>query len=243
MRLSVISLNLWNTEFLEQRLPALKLFLELYRADIFCFQEIRPELIKVFDETLQGYCRINDEEIGWMCESNIYYNNTLLKKIRHGRIDLNMPEPHRGVFWAEFEDRKEGKHFVASTVHLTWQGNADEMASGLSYRHSEAHLIADKFPEIYKDLPVFLTGDYNDPMHPQTILEKRTKFKDIFTVLHEPHPVTFPNLAFTHEYNLCEAIDKFMFIGFKPLMAYSPHFYLPQSGLSDHYPLAVMLEL
>ena len=32
-------------------------------------------------------------------------------------------------------------------------------------------------------------------------------------------------------------------IGFRPLMATSPHFYIPGSTLSDHYPLCVILEL
>lgn len=243
MRFSVISLNLWNTEYLDKRLPAITSFLDTYKADIFCFQEIRKDLIDIFDSRLEGYSRINGSDPGWMCESNIYYNRKMFEEIRHGRIDLDMPETHRGVFWVELKDKKEGKSFFASTVHLTWQGNADEMATGLSYRHREALAIAEKFPAIYKNEAVFITGDFNDPVHPSTILEKQAGFKDVFTFLHEPHPVTFPNLAFTDEYYLCEAIDKFMYIGFRPLMACSPHYYMPQSGLSDHYPLAVMLEL
>ncbi len=243
MRFSVISLNLWNTEYLDKRLPALTSFLETYQADIFCFQEMRKELLDVFDKVLKDHKRINDSDPGWTCESNIYFNSTMFEEVRHGRIDLQMPEKYRGVFWVELKEKNGEKSFFASTVHLTWQGNADEMASGLSYRHREALDIANKFPEIYKDKAVFITGDFNDPIHPGTILEKQTGFKDVFTTLHEPHPITFPNLAFTDEYNLCEAIDKFMHIGFRPLMACSPHYYMPQSGLSDHYPLAVMLEL
>lgn len=49
-----------------------------------------------------------------------------------------MLEPERGLFWARFKHNIEGKEFIASTVHLTWQGNADEVRTGLPYRHREA---------------------------------------------------------------------------------------------------------
>ena len=68
-------------------------------------------------------------------------------------------------------------------------------------------------------------------------------FKDVFTILHEPHPLTFPCLGLTDGEYLVEGIDKMMVIDFKPLMASSHLFYIPGSTLSDHYPLCVMLEL
>lgn len=159
-----------------------------------------------------------------------------------GRIDLDMPEKERGVFWVKFQDKRDGKIFFASTVHLTWQGNADEVKTGVGYRHREAWDIVKKFPLIFQDKPVFIGGDFNDPLHPGMILQK-AGFEDVFSILHEPHPMTFPCLGLTDEEYLSEGIDKMMVIGFKPLMATSPHFYIPGSTLSDHYPLCVILEL
>lgn len=242
MRFSVVSLNIWNTEHMEKRIPALESFLKTYNADIFCFQEIRSVFFPLFDSFLPYHLHVVDDDPGWTSESNIYFKKDLFEEVGHGRIDLEMPEENRGVFWVELKEKKSGRSFFASTVHLTWQGNADEVASGTTHRHREANEIARKFPAIYGRSPVFITGDFNDPLHPGRILGN-AGFTDIFTALHEPHPVTFPNLAFTDESYLCEAIDKFMYIGFCPLMACSPHFYVPGSALSDHYPLAVMLEM
>ena len=242
MRISVVSLNLWNTEHLEKRLPALRSFLSTYDADIFLFQEIRPVLIEEFKSILFNHDYIQDDDLGWSRESNIFYKRDMFTLLEKGRIDLNMPEKERGVFWAKFQDKREGKIFFASTIHLTWQGNADEVRTGLPYRHREAWDIVKKFPLIFNSNPVFLAGDFNDPLHPGRILEE-AGFKDVFKIMHEPHPLTFPNLGLTDEEYLAEGIDKMMVIGFKPLIVTSPHFYIPGSTLSDHYPLAAMLEL
>ena len=242
MRISVVSLNLWNTEHLEKRLDALRGFLSTYNADIFLFQEIRPELIKEFEKVLVNHNYISDPDKGWERESNIFYKKDMFTLLENGRIDLDMPEKERGVFWAKLKHNIEGKEFIASTVHLTWQGNADEVRTGLPYRHREAHDIVKKFPKIYGSLPVFIAGDFNDPLHPGRMLQE-AGFKDVFTILHEPHPLTFPCLGLTDGEYLVEGIDKMMVIDFKPLMASSPLFYIPGSTLSDHYPLCVMLEL
>ena len=37
MRISVTSLNLWNTEFIDRRLPVMEQFLKTYDSDIFLF--------------------------------------------------------------------------------------------------------------------------------------------------------------------------------------------------------------
>ena len=242
MRISVVSLNLWNTEFLDKRLPAMEEFLKTYDADIFLFQEIRPVLIEAFERFLPDHEHIVDEDLGWHQESNIFYRKDCFKLLDHGKINLEMPEKYRGLFWAKFEDKRDGKVFFASTCHFTWQGHRDEVATGISDRKAECELLCDTFPSIFRDTPVFLTGDFNDPYHPTRIL-KEAGFDDVFDLLHEPHPVTFPCLGLTPEPYLVEAIDKIMVIGMRPLMATSPHFYIPGLTLSDHYPVAAMLEI
>lgn len=242
MRISVTSLNLWNTEFIDRRLPVMEQFLKTYDSDIFLFQEIRPVLVDAFSGFLPEHDHVVDDDPGWSSESNIFYRRDCFKLLDHGRIDLDMPEKYRGVFWTRFEDRRDGKVFYASTCHLTWQGNADEVRTGLPYRHAEAHRIVETYPDIFGDDPVFLAGDFNDPLHPGRIL-KEAGFVDVFDYLHEPHPLTFPCLGLTVESNLVEAIDKFMVMGMRPLIATSPHFYIPGGTLSDHYPVSVMLEV
>jgi hypothetical protein len=75
--------------------------LRTYGSDIFCFQEIRPELIDLFDEPLAGYRRVEGADAGWRCESSIYVRNDMFCLVDCGRVDLAMPEPER-----EFSGRR-----------------------------------------------------------------------------------------------------------------------------------------
>ena len=72
-RISLISLNLWNTERLDERKDCLVSFVQCYQADLFCFQEIRPVLCDLFDQALPGYRRVEGAEPGWKEEGSIYY--------------------------------------------------------------------------------------------------------------------------------------------------------------------------
>ncbi|MFA6774993.1 MAG: endonuclease/exonuclease/phosphatase family protein [Sphaerochaetaceae bacterium] len=241
-RMSLISLNLWNTEHLESRMPALTSFLTTYATDIFCFQEIRPVLCVLFDKILPGYTRVKGAESGWTQEDTIYFNSSLFAELEHGWVDLHMPEPMRGLFWVRLKT-PDGKRLVIATVHFTHQLNADENRTGMPYRPAEARTVAKILPEVASGDGIILAGDFNDPVQPTRILCEEGGFSDVFRLLSVPAPCTFPCLFLTDEEWLVEGIDKIMVRnGVKPLMASSPHFHLPGSVLSDHWPVMGMFE-
>jgi len=242
-RISVVSLNLWNTEHLEERKAALVSFLSAYQADVFAFQEVRPVLCDLFDKTLPAYRRVQGKEAGWTQEGTIYYKSTMFKELEHGWVDLHMPETLRGLFWVRL-GLPDGKRLVVATVHFTHQLNADENRTGMPYRPAEARIVAAELPKIADGDGIILTGDFNDPVQPVHILSEEGGFSDAFRLLGIPAPCTFPCLYLTDEEWQVEAIDKLMVRnGVKPLMASSPHFHVPGSVLSDHWPVIGMFEM
>ena len=52
MRLSIVTYNLWNTERWSLRAPALRQFVEIFRPDILCLQELRAETQAVLDTVM-----------------------------------------------------------------------------------------------------------------------------------------------------------------------------------------------
>ncbi len=242
-RISLISLNLWNTEHWEQREQCIVSFVQTYDSDIYCFQEVRPKSLKCLDEALPAYIRIEGTEIGWTRENSIYIKKDLFSVLNFGRIDLQMPEPERGVFWVELET-KEKEHFFVATMHLTHQLNADEKRTGIGYRHHEAHLAAKALNALVMDTSTIICGDFNDPVHPSRIFQEEAHFQDVFTLLGIPAPITFPCPFLTNETYLVEAIDKIMVRGaIKPIIATSPHYLVPGQVLSDHWPVATVIQL
>lgn len=242
-RISIITLNLWNTEHWEKRKDCVASFVQTYGSDIYCFQEIRPELLTVLDEALPSYQRIEGEEEGWRYENTIYVKKLLFNILDFGYVDLQMPEPLRGLFWVKLETM-DGKSLLVSTMHLTHQLNADEKRTGYSYRDPEARKVAQHLKDLRGVEPALVCGDFNDPIHPSRILYEHAGFMDVFALLGIPAPVTFPCPYLSSETYLVEAIDKIMVAGeIKVVLASSPQYSLPGKALSDHWPVAAVLEL
>lgn len=245
LRFSIMSLNLWNTEKLEERKDSIVNFLKLHKTDFICIQEIRKETISLLDSLLVNYSRVEDRDIGWLQETNIYYNNELFEEIEHGKISLEMPEVDRGLFYIRVICKKTGDKLLISTVHLTHQGNADEIATGLSYRHKESILLSEAINALSKEGEgVILCGDFNDPFLPVKIISEKTPLNEVFRTLYVESPITFPNSQISDEYYLVESIDKIMHNdNLKPLMATSPKLATPLNLVSDHFPVMAMFEV
>lgn len=243
-RFSIMTLNLWNTEKLEQRSDSIKEFFSIYKPDFLCIQELRGPTQKLLDDVLIGYNRIEDSFVGWKNESNIYYNSELISELEHGRIDLNMPEENRGLFYLRVKVKEFDKNLLISTAHLTHQGNADEINTSYSYRQNEANLIAQNLNKLVKnDEGAIVCGDFNDPFHPERIISEKTNFVEVFRTLHQEAPVTFCCTSLSEEYYLVESIDKIMHNqNLQPIIATSPRLALSK-GISDHYPVMAMFEI
>lgn len=244
LRFSIMTLNLWNTEKLEIRKPSINKFFQIFQPDFLCIQEIRQETRTFLDIILQNYSRVEDDFLGWRDESNIYYNKKLFEEVDHGRVDLLMPETNRGLFYLRAKSKSTDDIIFVSTAHLTHQGNADELATGCSYRHNEAILLSNAINKLTKnDEGVIVCGDFNDPFHPMRIISEKTNLSEVFRTLHLEAPITFPNSQISDEYYLVESIDKIMHnYKLKPIMASSPKLTL-STGISDHYPVEAIFEI
>lgn len=242
-RISLITLNLWNTEYWEQRRTCVVSFVQTFHADIYCFQEVREQTLSVLDSALSEYQRIEGPEEGWRCENSIYVKKSLFTVLDYGRVDLQMPEIYRGVFWVRLRTTDNRPLFVA-TMHLTHQLNADELRTGIGYRHAEAHRAAKALNSLIGDDDAIICGDFNDPVHPARIFAQEARFTDVFSALGLCAPVTFPCPYLSNEGFLVEAIDKIMMRGnISPVLATSPQYTIPGGVLSDHWPVAAILDI
>ncbi len=243
-RFSVLTFNLWNTEKWEEREEVLSSFLAAYDPDILCFQEVRSRTLAAVDAVLAGHLRVRDPFRGWSEEGTVYFRASLFREIEHGAVDLSMPETDRRLFWVRLGVEGTGKTILVSTVHLTHQENADEMATGLSYRHAEAHAIVRAMPELAAEGEAALVcGDFNDPIHPARILSG-IGFREVFNSLGLAQPVTFPCRPISEEIHVTEAIDKIMARGpLFPLLAAVPRYYAHGKCASDHWPVLAVYEL
>lgn len=243
MRFTVMTQNLWNTIRWDERKECVRSFFRLYKPDILCLQEVRPELLSWIDDSLPSYRRVKDEFIGWTNEGSIYYNGELFTEVEHGEVFLDMPEPDRRLFWVRLKTNDCRTLFV-STVHLTWQGNADEVATGKTYRHHEAHIVAESLLELVrKGEGAVLCGDFNDPLHPVETVKRITGMQEVFQILGQMAPVTFPCVPPSDEINLVESIDKMMINeNLRVLMATSPQYRLGWSASSDHWSVESLFE-
>lgn len=242
-RFSVLTFNLWNTERWAAREPAIARFLGAFDPDICCFQELRSSTVAALETLLPGHRRVADPLRGWTEEGNIFYRSSLFSEAEHGAVDLEMPETDRRLFWARLRPAGFSETILVCTVHLTHQENAEELATGRSYRHGQATRIVRALPGIAgRGEPVLVCGDFNDPLLPARILSD-SGFSDAFNALGLPPPVTFPSQPCSEELYMNEAIDRIMFRGaLRPLLASSPRFIACGTSCSDHWPVLAVFE-
>lgn len=243
-RFSLMTVNLWNTELWELRSSTVKKFLDSYRSDICCFQELRPQTIEDLDRFLSDYDRISDSLPGWTNEGNIYYRRTLFEEMEHGAISLEMPEIDRRLFWVRLQIIGTNTTLVIANVHLTHQENSDECSTGYSYRHNQAIRMGMELDTLVDDNErVIVCGDFNDPIHPSRQLRERG-FHDTFHFLGIAQEPTFPCAVMTQEIHVTQAIDKILFRGkLCPVLASVPHFYHNHTGISDHWSVISVFSL
>lgn len=202
VRLSVMSFNVWGNDRWPERREALQETLRRHRPDVIGLQEVTPDILEAIVETLPSTHKyvMDDSNKGWSVESNIIWNDDLLQKEEHKYIDLGFEDnPLRGLFMAQFNVRANPSiKFIFSTTHLPWPGSPTEIRTGLNQRVVLAHKIATLTKsglfesKTDQELPVILTGDFNESFHPQRILRQLADFKDVFAEVGVPAPVTHP---------------------------------------------------
>lgn len=248
VRLSVVTYNLWNTERWPAREPALQQFVELFRPDVLCVQELRTETQACLDAAMPHHTRVHDVLPGWTCEGNIYWHGALLEEVEHGAEDIGILEEHRRLFWARLKLTDHNRTIFVSTAHFTYQGHPQEIETGRSPRLEQTrrtivalqHLVQDNEPALFM-------GDLNDPVLPLRMLYD-AGYISCFAALGMQCPPTFPcyptaNVAVgTRVMN--QTIDWVVANQHtRPIAAQVPYCYYGDVAPSDHWPVLAVYEV
>jgi len=248
VRLSLVTYNLWGTERWPEREPALRLFLERYRPDIVCVQELTPETRAVLDDVLSSHRRIDDPLTGWTTEGNIWWNAGFLQLIDYGAEEFGIePYPNRRLFWVRLQVLGQQTTFLVGDVHLSDSGLAAELEEGRNNRVNEAKAVIGSLGHLVKPAePAFVLGDFNDSLAPLAHFFL-AGYESPWARLHQLPPPTMPAYP-----------DRLLGYGFasnfvldwivanknaRPLSVSSPHVYVDNVPPSDHWPVQAVYEL
>lgn len=142
-------------------------FIMRQQPDVLGVQEALPNQVKQLKCKTKGYKVIGvgrDDGAKGGEYNALYYKVKNLRLVRSGTFWLS-ETPHlagsrgwdaacnRIATWAEFEQKKSGKHFFVMNTHFDHMGDTARINSAI--------LIKDKLAELAKKLPVVLMGDFN----------------------------------------------------------------------------------
>lgn len=248
LRLSLCTCNLWNTERWPDREPALRLFLQRFRPDILCVQELRPETRDCIDQVCNGHARIEDPLPGWSGESNIWWRTDLFTRVAHDAEDIGIDEPDRRLFWVRLRRPDTDETILVATVHLTHQHTARESTTGQSPRIAQARRAAETLDRVVGDQePAWLMGDFNDAVHVTAILSE-AGFTSCFSDFGVQPPVTFPAWPTSGvRAGDCGTSVTFDWITAnrhaRAICADSPRLFAGDLAPSDHWPVLAVYEV
>ncbi|MCL5270353.1 MAG: endonuclease/exonuclease/phosphatase family protein [bacterium] len=248
VRLSIVTYNLWHVMRWEERKEAVGQFLERFRPDILCVQELRRITRDFIDARMPDHRRVEDDLDGWTEESNIFWNQTLMEEVEHGAEDVGMIEPKRRLFWVRLWVKRLGRTFFVGTAHFTYQGHPHELETGQSPRQVQVDRTIAALGQLVKEgEPAFFMGDLNDPVLPTEHLHK-AGWINCFSALGLLPPPTWPAYP-TTTFPVGapvgnQSIDWLMANKeARPLMACSPHFYWGDMAPSDHWPVQALYQI
>jgi endonuclease/exonuclease/phosphatase family metal-dependent hydrolase len=247
IRLNIITYNIWNTERWAHREPALRKFLELFRPDIFCVQELMPKTRDVIDEVLSEHDRVHDRLAGWNRESNIWWRRSLFSASEHGAVAVDIADSkYRRLFWVRLA--LENRMILVATAHLSHQRAAHELKTGRSPRVGEINRIIASLKRLASPRePVFFMGDFNDPAVVPTILHQ-SGYPSCFAVLGLVPDSTFKCYPTADvapgKFVINETVDWIVANKeARPIAACVPRFYVKDSAPSDHWPVQAIYEI
>lgn len=248
VRFSIVTYNLWGTERWPERAESVRVFLQRFKPDILCVQEVTPTTARFLDSELTDHARVEDELPGWSTESNIWWRADLFDCLEHGAEEFGCTEyPDRRLFWVRLRPVDRTATLVVSTAHLTDFGTAHELETGESPRVREAHALVAGLRRVVADGEAALVmGDFNDSIGALVPL-LMAGYRSCFGALDQIPPMTMPT-----------ALDRFGGGGFtssfvldwvlansrlRALSAASPHVYVADVPPSDHWPIQAVYEL
>lgn len=197
-RVSVTTFNVWGKEQWPERKNQMSFTLQSLKSDVYLLQEITPEIVQYLDDSLTDYKRVtpsNKTSLSWTTESQIYWNDGLFTLVDYGCSNLEMIDyPMRGLFWVRLSVRAQPYlTLFVSTSHLPWPGCPAELSTGMNQRIPAVLKVCEKFRNLLaQDEPVIFGGDFNEDFHPLRILEEEMGMQEVFEMLDQPPPITYP---------------------------------------------------
>lgn len=242
----MITYNIWNTVRWDVRERPLREFVGAFNPDILCLQELRPESRASLDAGMVAHDRVHDDFPGWLTESTIYWRRDSFEEIAHGAEEVGIPGGNRRLFWVRLQLTGEEQTILVSTVHLTYQGSAEERTTGRSPRVMQTQRVIEALGGlVHEQEPTFLMGDLNDPYLPIRMLLE-AGYAHCFAGLGIPTEPTHPchptvNVAPRHASQTIDWITSNCQA--RPVAAQVPHFYHGDIAPSDHWPVLAVYEL
>ncbi|MFV2067553.1 MAG: endonuclease/exonuclease/phosphatase family protein [Pirellulales bacterium] len=247
-RLTIVTYNLWNTERWPERQPALEQFVTLFRPDVLCLQELRAVTQACLDRALPDHQRVHDDQTGWTCEGNIYWNAILLAEVEHGAEPIGILEERRRMFWVRLRLLDSGRTVFVSNTHMTYQGHKDEVATGMSPRRDQANRALAALERLVdENEPVFFVGDLNDP-YLVPMLMHEAGFQSCFSALGVQCPPTWPAYPTANfsagDWVTNQTIDWILANEHaRALAANVPQCFVNDISPSDHWPVQAVYEV
>lgn len=238
--------NIWGGHRLEERLPALRSFMEVRDPDLLAVQELREESRSLIDEALPGHRRVDDPLPGWTCEGNIWWREDTFELEEYGAEDIGHREQHRRLFWVRLRLRgaPDAPPLLYSTAHLTWQGNPQEREDDVNPRVAQARRVTEELARLSPGGPCIFTTDINDIARPIWAM-REGGFSDSFSALgcgspitHPAMPLIEPDRAWSPVPYVAKVLDWQFFRGpLRPKCSEVVDFFFHGQAPSDHKPV------
>lgn len=173
VRLSVMTLNLWNTRRWEERRPALESLFAHAQPDLLAVQELRAESGRIIETCLPAHDHVVDDFEGWSTESNLYWRADLLGPVAHGAEHIGHIESARRLFWVRLQPCGTSSTLLVATVHFTCPEHPAAGDLGGALCNAQATNTASVLHRLREgDETVVLMGDFNSDGVPVRILRE-----------------------------------------------------------------------
>ncbi|MFT4030767.1 MAG: endonuclease/exonuclease/phosphatase family protein [Protaetiibacter sp.] len=184
--------NLWGDHHAEARTDALRALYERRAPDLLATQETRAWSRELLDSAMPGHDRVHDDFPGWEKQSNLWWDRELFTEVGHGAEDVGIHDEHARLFWVRLRVAPSERTILWTTAHLSYSGNAVEVATGVNQRAPQARRVVEELERLAApEEPVFLASDTNAIATAIWVIGN-AGYLDAFTALNRQAPPTHP---------------------------------------------------